>query len=153
LANNGTETILWEYKPERAVQMQQRRENTMFLPGIRFPDMLHVTSDVKEAVKGRDMLLLVTPSQRMRENVRLLAPYVNSNTIFVNASKGIEISSLKRMTEIIREELPNAGDRVAALSGPNIACEIAEGKPTAAVVAAYDHEVAVHSRILLTTSN
>ncbi len=152
LANNGTETILWEYKPERAVEIQQRRENILFLPGIRFPDMLNVTSNMKEAVEGKDMLLLVTPSQRMRENVRLLAPYVNNNTIFVNASKGIEINSLKRMTEIIREELPKAGNRVAALSGPNMSREIAEGKPTAAVVAAYDQEVAVHARTLLTTS-
>src|SRR5712692_5967476 len=152
LANNGTETILWEYKPERAVEIQQCRENTLFLPGFRFPDTLNVTSDVKEAVEGKDMLLLVTPSQRMRENVRLLAPYVNNNTIFVNASKGIEVSSLKRMTEIIREELPKAGNRVAALSGPNMSREIAEGKPTATVVAAYDQEVAVHARTLLSTS-
>ena len=153
LAKSNTETILWEYKPERAVEMQQRRENTLFLPGFRFPDMLKVTSDIKEAVEGKDLLILVTPSQRMRENVRLLAPYVDSHTIFVNASKGIEISSLKRMTEIIREELPNAGNRVAALSGPNMSREIAEEKPTAAVVAAYDQEVAVHARTLLTTSN
>ena len=153
LTKNGIETILWEYTPERAVKMQQRRENSMFLPGIRFPDGLYVTSNVQEAVEGRDMLLLVTPSQRMRENVRLLAPYVSHNTIFVNATKGIEISSLKRMTEIIREELPNAGDRVAALSGPNISREIAEGKPTAGVVAAYDQEIAVQARTLLTTSN
>ena len=153
LAKSNTETILWEYKPERAVEMQQRRENTLFLPGFRFPDMLKVTSDIKEAVEGKDLLILVTPSQRMRENVRLLAPYVGSHTIFVNASKGIEISSLKRMTEIIREELPNAGNRVAALSGPNMSREIAEGKPTAAVVAAYDQEVAVHARTLLSTSN
>ncbi len=153
LAKSNTETILWEYKPERAVEMQQRRENTLFLPGFRFPDMLKVTSVIKEAVEGKDLLILVTPSQRMRENVRLLAPYVDSHTIFVNASKGIEISSLKRMTEIIREELPNAGNRVAALSGPNMSREIAEEKPTAAVVAAYDQEVAVRARTLLTTSN
>jgi glycerol-3-phosphate dehydrogenase (NAD(P)+) len=153
LTQNGIETILWEYIPERAVEMQTRRENHIFLPGIRFLDKLYVTSQVKEAVEGRDMLLLVTPSQRMRENVRLLAPYVSSNTILVNASKGIEITSLKRMTEIIGEELPGSGDRVAALSGPNISREIAEGKPTAAVVAAYNHEVAVRARTLLTTSN
>lgn len=153
LTKSGIETIMWEYKPERVVEMQQRRENTVFLPGFRFPDSLYVTSNVKEAVEGRDMLLLVTPSQRMRENVRLLAPYASHNTLFVNASKGIEISSLKRMTEIICEELPDAGDRVATLSGPNISREIAEGKPTAAVVAAYNHEVAVRARILLTTSN
>ncbi len=152
LASKGTETTMWEHRPERAVEMQQRRENTMFLPGFRFPDNLCVTSDVKEAVAGKDMLLLVTPSQRMRENVRVLAPYVNKETILVSASKGIEINSLKRMTEIIREELPEACDCVAALSGPNMSHEIAMGKPTAAVVAAYDQEVAVRARILLTTS-
>ena len=74
LAKSNIETLLWEYKPERAVEMQQRRENTLFLPGFRFPDMLTVTSDIKEAVEGKDMLILVTPSQRMRENVRLLSP-------------------------------------------------------------------------------
>src|SRR6266480_233987 len=153
LARSKTDTILWEYKPERAVEMQRLRENTLFLPGFRFPDMLKVTSDIQEAVKGKDMLLLVTPSQRMRENVHLLAPFVDGHTIFVNASKGIEISSLKRMTEIIREELPGAGSRVAALSGPNMSREIAEGKPTAGVVAAYDQEIAVQARTLLTTSN
>src|SRR5947208_16869326 len=102
LANNDTETILWEYKPERAVEMQQRRENTLFLPGFRFPDMLKVTSDIKEAVEGKDMLILVTTSQRMSENVRLFAPYVASHTIFVNASKVIEICIIKWLNEINR---------------------------------------------------
>jgi len=153
LARSNTETILWEYKPERAIAMQQLRENTLFLPDFRFPEKLKVTSDIQEAVEEKDMLILVTPSQRMRENVRVLAPYVNNHTIFVNASKGIEISTLKRMTEVIREEIPNAGNRVAALSGPNMSREIAEGKPTAAVVAAYDQEIAVQARTLLTASN
>ena len=153
LASKGTETTLWEHRAERAVEMQQRRENTLFLPGFRFPDMLRVTSNVREAVEGRDMLLLVTPSQRMRENVHLLAPYVSSHTIFVNATKGIEISSLKRMTQVICEEIPTAGNRIAALSGPNISSEVAQGKPTAAVVASNDQDVAVYARTLLTTSN
>jgi glycerol-3-phosphate dehydrogenase (NAD(P)+) len=153
LANKGTETILWDHRPERAVEIQQQRENTLFLPGFRFPDTLYVTSNLKEAVEGKGALLLVTPSQRMRENVRLLAPYVGKETILVSASKGIEISSLKRMTEVICEELPNAGRRVAALSGPNISREVAEGKPTATVVAAYNQEVAVYARTLLTTSS
>ncbi len=153
LANKGTETTLWEHRPERAVEIQQQRENTLFLPGFRFPNTLYVTSNLKEAVEGKDALLLVTPSQRMRENVRLLATYVSKETILVSASKGIEINSLKRMTEVICEELPSAGKRVAALSGPNLSREVAEGKPAAAVVAAHDQEVAVRARTLLTTSN
>ncbi|HZU65646.1 MAG TPA: NAD(P)H-dependent glycerol-3-phosphate dehydrogenase [Ktedonobacteraceae bacterium] len=151
LAGKGTATTLWEHNPERAAEMQAQRENRLFLPGFRFPDSLQVTSDIREAVQGKDMLVLVTPSQRMRENVRLLAPYVEKGSVLVSASKGIEIGTLKRMTEIIAEELPDAAHRVAALSGPNISREVAEGKPTAAVVAAYEQDIAVHARSLLST--
>ena len=152
LANEGIATTIWEYRPERAADMQRQRENTVFLPGFRFPTTLQVTFDVAEAVQGKDMLLLVTPSQRMRENIRLLAPYAGPETLLVNASKGIEVNSLKRMTEVIAEELPAAHSRIAALSGPNISQEVAMGLPTAAVVAAYQQEVAVRVRTALNTS-
>src|SRR5213080_4645331 len=142
LAKKGIETTLWEHRPERAIEMQQHRENTLFLPGIRFPAILYVTSQVAEAAREKDMLLLVTPSQRMRENIRLLAPYVGQETLLVNASKGIEVSSLKRMTELVADELPAAHSRIAALSGPTISQEVATGLPTAAVVAAHESEVA-----------
>ena len=151
LAKKGIETTLWEHRPERAIEMQQQRENTTFLPGIRFPAMLYVTSQVAEAAREKDMLLLVTPSQRMRENVRLLAPYVGKETLLVSASKGIEISSLKRMTEVIAEELPQARARIAALSGPTISREVAEEKPTAVVVAAGEEKIAVRARTILNT--
>jgi glycerol-3-phosphate dehydrogenase (NAD(P)+) len=149
LSKKGIATTLWDHQPLRAIAMQQRRENADFLPGIYFPSLLRVTSDIAEAVEGKEMLLLVTPSQRMRENVRLLAPHVGSETLLVNASKGIEIGSLKRMTEVICEEVPRAQAHVVALSGPNIAQEVAEGKPTAAVVAANKRDIANHARSLL----
>src|SRR5260370_6205621 len=81
LAKKGIKTTLWEHRPERAIEMQQERENRLFLPGISFPDALQITSLIAEAVREQDMLLLVTPSQRMRENVRLLAPYVGKQTL------------------------------------------------------------------------
>lgn len=152
LAQKGITTTLWEHNPERASEMQRARENTLFLPGFHFPDGLDVTANIIEAVQGKDMLLLVTPSQRMRENVRLIAPYVGAETLLVSASKGIEIDTLKRMTEIIGEEIPTARSRVAALSGPNISREVAEGKPTAAVVASHEQDVAVRVRTSLSTS-
>jgi glycerol-3-phosphate dehydrogenase (NAD(P)+) len=153
LARKGSETSLWEHRPGRAIQMQQQRENTFFLPSYRFPAALHVTSDIEEVTQNKDILLLVTPSQRMRENVRLLAPYIGQKTLLVSASKGIEIDSLKRMTEIICEFIPSALSRVAALSGPNISREVAEEKPTAAVVAAYEQETAVSLRSILSTAH
>ena len=151
LADKGIATTLWEHRPERAAEMQQQRENVLFLPGIRFPDQLQITATLAEAVRGRDMLVLVTPSQRMRENVRLLIPHLGNDTLLVTASKGIEISSLKRMSQVIEEELPQAQERIVALSGPNISREVAERKPTAAVVAAANADVAAYARTLLTT--
>lgn len=153
VANKGIATTLWEHLPERAAEMQRQRENTLFLPGFPFPEALQITSNIKEAVQWKDMLLLVTPSQRMRENLRLLAPYIDRHTLLVSASKGIEIGSLKRMTEVIAEEIPQVQSRIGALSGPNISREVAHEKPTAAVAAAQDKEVAIRIRDLLTTSH
>jgi glycerol-3-phosphate dehydrogenase (NAD(P)+) len=151
LADKGVSTTLWEHQPARAEQIQQAGENSLFLPGFRFPENLHVTADIARAVRGHTMLLLVTPSQRMRENVRLLSPMLGAETLLVSASKGIEIGTLKRMTEVIEDEVPGARWRLATLSGPNISREVAQRKPTAAVVAAYTPDVALQARALLTT--
>lgn len=151
LASKGYATTLWEHRAERAHDMQNRRENTLFLPGCFFPQTLAVTADIGQAVQGKELLILVTPSQRMRENVRLLASYVGKETLLVSASKGIEVGTLKRMTNVIAEELPEAKERIAAMSGPNIAREVAERKPTAAVVAAHSEDVGIRIRTLLTT--
>ncbi len=153
LARKGIATTLWEHHPERVAEMRQHNENTFFLPDFPFSAQLTVTSDIAEAAQHKDMLILVTPSQRMRENVRLLAPHVAQNTILVSASKGIEISTLKRMTQVIGEEMPTTHTAIAALSGPNIAREVAEEKPTAAVVAAQDQDVAAQVQKLLSTSH
>jgi len=153
LARKGIETTLWEHRTERVVEMHQQRANNTFLPGFSFPEGLLVTSDIERAVSDKTMLILVTPSQRMRENVRLLAPYVGKETLLVSASKGIEVGSLKRMTQVIMEELPDASERIAALSGPNIAREVAQEKPTAAVVASHNSSAAVQIRTLLTTTH
>jgi glycerol-3-phosphate dehydrogenase (NAD(P)+) len=152
LARKGITTTLWEHSSTRAEQMQQQRENVLFLPGFPFAENLRVTASIADAVQQQDLLLLVTPSQRLRENLRLLAPYLSKDTILVNAGKGIETSSLKRMTEVIAEELPEATKRIATLSGPNLSREVAEGKPTAAVVAAHENDVAIQARTILSTA-
>ncbi len=151
LANKGMEVTLWEHQPERAAATQQSRENTLFLPGFHLPDNLRVTSNIAEATLDKQLVLFVTPSQRMRENTLLLAPYLGPDTLCVSCSKGIEIGSLKRMTEVITEVIPSTAHRIAALSGPNISFEIALGKPTAAVVAASNEETAMRIRDLVST--
>ncbi len=151
LARKGITTVLWDHHAERAASMHKQRENSAFLPELYFPDALQVTSSITEAVRDKEMLLLVTPSQRLRENLRLLAPHLMPGTILVSACKGIEIASLKRMTEVIEEELPAFRNSIAALSGPNLSREVAQEKPTAAVVAAHQHTVAVEIRNVLSS--
>lgn len=151
LARNGIETVLWEHRKDRASMMEAQRENNLFLPGVVFPAQLHITAEMKEAVHMKEMVLLVTPAQRLRENLRLLAPHRETNTVFVCASKGIEVASLKRMSEITAEEMPQARENIAVLSGPNLSHEVVQEQPGAAVVAASRDDVAVHVRSLLST--
>ncbi|HEX6779814.1 MAG TPA: NAD(P)H-dependent glycerol-3-phosphate dehydrogenase [Ktedonobacterales bacterium] len=153
LASKGFETTLWEHQAERAAEMERERQNGVFLPGIAFPFSLRVTNDIREAVAGRELVLLVTPSQRIRENTRALAPYLAPDAIILCGSKGLEVGSLKRMTEVIAEELPGSlEERVVALSGPNIAQEVARGLPSAAVVAGRQREIAEAARETLNTA-
>ena len=153
LASKGFETTLWEHQAERAAEMERERQNSVFLPGIPFPFSLRVTNDIREAVTGRELVLLVTPSQRMRENTRAIASYLAPDAIILSGSKGLEIGSLKRMTEVIAEELPEGlRERVVALSGPNIAQEVAKGLPSAAVVAGSQREIVEAARETLNTA-
>jgi glycerol-3-phosphate dehydrogenase (NAD(P)+) len=153
LAQKGFETTLWEHQAERAAQMEHERENRVFLPDFRFPFSLRVTSILREAVEGRELVLLVTPSQRLRENVRALAPHLTPNAIILSASKGLETDSLKRMSEVIAEELPpTMSERIAVLSGPNLAQEVARGLPSAAVIAAKNPAIAEAAREIMNTA-
>lgn len=144
------DAMLWEHQPERAADMAQRRENVAFLPGSPLPPRVRVTADLAEAVTGRDVVVLVTPAQRARENARALAPHLAPGTVVVCASKGLELGTHRRMTQVAREEL-GLGVHIAALSGPNLAAEIARGLPAAAVVAATQPEAAKRVRLALTT--
>lgn len=101
LARQGIHTTLWEHHADRASTMQEQHENSMFLPGFRFPETLRVTANITLATRGQDLLLLVTPSQSLRENLRLLLPALEPGTLLVSASKGIEVGTLKRMSEVI----------------------------------------------------
>lgn len=152
LASKGIHTTLWEHHPDRAIAMQEQRENRLFLHGFRFPETLQITADIAEATRGQDLLLLVTPSQQLRDNLRLLLPSLAPETLLVCASKGIEVGTLKRMSEVICEEISGAHTRLTVLSGPNLSREVASERPTAAVVAAYVPEVARRVRSILTTA-
>jgi glycerol-3-phosphate dehydrogenase (NAD(P)+) len=147
----NADVTLWEHRPERAAELERERENRAFLPGFHLPPRLRVCADLAEAVAGRAVILLVTPAQRMREQARLLAPLLTPGAIVVSCSKGLELGSHLRMSQILAETLP-AGVRIGALSGPNLAREVAQGLPTGSVVASADPAAADRVRLALSTS-
>ena len=118
-----------------ATVIAQTRRNARRLPDVVLPETVRITADLAEACRGAVVVLLVVPSQTMRENARAIAPLVE-DAIVVSAAKGLERGSLRRMTEVIREELGRkTAAPVCALSGPNLALEVAAGKPATTVVA------------------
>jgi glycerol-3-phosphate dehydrogenase (NAD(P)+) len=144
------DVMLWEHRPERAMEMQWQRENRAYLPGFPLPANLYVTADLAQAVAGRDIILFVTPSQQARENARALAPLLAPGTCVVSGSKGLELGTHLRLTEVLAQELPKHVS-VATLSGPNLAKEIAQGLPSAAVVASEDKAAAERARTAFNT--
>ena len=126
----------WGAFSEYARRLDRRRENVRFLPGIRIPRSIPITAALPEAVESAQLLVLAVPSQHLRSVVRQLAGLLSAHPIIVSVAKGIESPSLKRMSQVIAEELGSL--RLAVLSGPNIASEIAGHQPASSVVASID---------------
>jgi glycerol-3-phosphate dehydrogenase (NAD(P)+) len=139
LARTGLDVRLWARSDAEASLLQQRRENARALPGLRFPDSLLVTASAERAFESCRLALFAVPAQTMRQNAERLAPHFAADAIVVSASKGLERGSARRMTEVLAEVLPpRPSRRLAALSGPNLAREIAAGLPAVSVVACAD---------------
>lgn len=143
LARKGLEVRLWARTGEEAQQLETQRENPCRLPGVRFPDTLHVTASLAEALDRCRLVLVAVPAQRMRQNAERIAPYLAPESIVVSATKGLERGTALRMTEVLAQVLPpERHTRLAVLSGPNLAREIAAGLPAVSVVASTDATVA-----------
>lgn len=134
-----------------ADEMRTTRRHSRVLPGITIPGAISITSDLAEATERATVIIAAVPSQAMRELARRLSPFV-AQAIVISAAKGLELGSLQRMTEVLRDELPSAShDRICALSGPNLAGEIAAGKPGTTVIASANLDAAERARDLLMT--
>lgn len=143
---------LWAFEQDVCESIRIRRVNEQFLPGFNVPEGVAVTSDLTEAVAGAEMLVSVMPSNHCRQVFRALAPHLRRQMIFVSATKGIEEGSLLRMTQVVTSTIEEASGftpRIAALSGPSFAREVARGDPTAITVASSDEEVAQAVQITL----
>lgn len=143
LYNNGHKVTLWEYKPEYAEELKSKRENRIYLPGVPIPEEIQITSDIREALSKKHFIVLAIPTQYLRSVLNKIDFNAIKNLIIVNVAKGIEISTLKRVSEIIKDVFPDISEtQIATLSGPSHAEEVARKIPTAVVVGSCSIETA-----------
>lgn len=135
------EVRLWAYEKEVCATLEQSRVNDLFLPGLTVPPTVRPTNDLKEALAGAEIVVSVMPSHHCRRTFEHMAQWLLPEMLFVSATKGIENDTLLRMSEVIHEvvsSLCGFTPRIAAMSGPTFAKEVARGDPTALTVASTD---------------
>jgi glycerol-3-phosphate dehydrogenase (NAD(P)+) len=143
LQKNAHTVGLWTYSQEYADEIIHHHENISFLPGIRIPEEISVTTDIVEATTSKDLVVVAVPSQFIRSIARQSADVDFSKTLVVHVAKGIEHHTLKTISEVLVEVWPTVvPGNVAALSGPSHAEEVCRDIPTAVVAAAIDLQVA-----------
>jgi glycerol-3-phosphate dehydrogenase (NAD(P)+) len=131
---------IWAHSPDIVDLLRTRRINKIYLPGFELPAGVDVTGALAEALAGAEIVLGVMPSAHAREVYRAMRPHLEPGAVFVSATKGLEPATHARISEVISNEIPQS--RIAVLSGPSFALEVARGDPTAVVLASADASLA-----------
>jgi glycerol-3-phosphate dehydrogenase (NAD(P)+) len=142
LCDAGTPTVLLCRRPELAATINSTHQSPGYLPGITLPGALRATTDPAEALDGADLVLLSVPAQSLRQNLTLWRELLPPGALLVSLMKGIELRTGNRMSQVIAEMTGAGPDRIAVVSGPNLAPEIAARQYCATVVACADEAVA-----------
>ena len=140
MAKKGFNVYLWSWIQEETDRLNHDRENKEFLPGIIFPDNIICTHDMEICVENANLIVTAAPSPATRNTAKQLSKFVSDDQIIVNISKGLEESTLLRLSQVYEEEIPQA--KIAVLSGPSHAEEVSRCLPTTNVAACEDIEVA-----------
>lgn len=142
LTRNGSSVMLWARDAELAREINQTHRNPRYLSDSLLPETLQATSDLEDALKGAEIVVLVVPSHAMRSIIKQAKSFLSGRAILLSLTKGIEVDSLKRMSEVIEEELgQDLRQQVAVLSGPNHSEEVIKQIPSATVIASFENEV------------
>ncbi|OGX17239.1 MAG: glycerol-3-phosphate dehydrogenase [Omnitrophica WOR_2 bacterium RBG_13_44_8b] len=143
LHNKGNRVTIWGAFAGYVSHLQKKRINSKFLPGVKIPQKIEITHNLNVAISESQLIIFAVPSQFLRKVVKKIkGPGLNRDAIILSVTKGIEIGSLKRMSQVIHEESGNV--KFAVLSGPTIAHEVVSGIPTVAVVASNDEHIRKH---------
>lgn len=140
LYNNGHEVTLWSALADEVKMLSEKREHETKLPGVRLPDNMEITTDLKKSLLDPDAAVLAVPSPFTRSTAHQMSSFTRKGQIVVNVAKGVEEHTLMTLSEIISEEIPQAD--VCVLSGPSHAEEVGKGIPTTCVVSAEKRETA-----------
>lgn len=140
LAGNGRKVTIWTKIENEARMLKENRNNIKNLPGAQLPEDVTITLDLEEACKDKDVIVMAVASPYIRSTAKLASPYVKEGQVIVNVSKGIEDVTLHTLSEVLKEEMPQAD--IAVLSGPSHAEEVSRGVPTTIVVGAATMETA-----------
>lgn len=151
LADAGNDVVMWARRPELAQQINADHVNGDYLPGIVLPVTLRAVSSASEALAGRELVVCAVPSQSLRDNLSQWLDDIESDAILLSLAKGVEVSSGKRMSEVIAEVTAFPAEQIAVLSGPNLAREVAEGQPAATVIACVDEDQATRVQAAFAT--
>ncbi|MEV5709739.1 NAD(P)H-dependent glycerol-3-phosphate dehydrogenase [Actinoallomurus sp. NPDC052274] len=142
LADAGGDVTVWGRRAELVEAINDRHENPDYLPDVRLPDRLTATTDVAAALADASYVMLAVPAQTLRSGLAEWRPLLPPDAVLVSLMKGIELGTCKRMSEVIREVADVPEERVAVITGPNLAREIAAEQPSAAAVACVDEATA-----------
>lgn len=135
LAGRHKDLVLYCRKPETAEKLNRERENKEYLPGVHLPEVIRITSDLKEAVEGSGCVVICTPSKAVADTAGKIAKWLEKDAVVVSASKGLADDEGHRLSEVIAQKVAGITDRIVALSGPNHAEEVGAGLPCATVAA------------------
>ena len=142
LADAGNRIRLWGRRTELCAKINDARENVDYLPGIEIPEAVTASHDHAQVLADADAVVFAVPAQTLRDNLTTWAPLLPSAAILVSLMKGVELGTHERMSEVIAEVAGVGPERIAVVTGPNLAREIAERQPAASVVASRDADVA-----------
>lgn len=152
LGKKGCSVRLWARRDELARAIERDRVNAQYLPGVTLPDTVAPTSDIAESLAGCEAVVLAVPSGGVRESLALLRDHLNPGTLIIHAGKGLESETGLRGSEVISQVLGDAAGRACvALSGPNLAVELANDVPTATVVASANADNAILAQALFSS--
>ena len=152
LAEKNYSVKLWEYFSDYAELLANKRENIKFLPGVKIPDEIIITNDLKVALKDCGVVVIVVPSQRLRSIVQKIKKTEVRPKLIVTASKGIEQNTLVRMSEVVKQEIKYEL-AVSSLSGPSHAEEVAQGLPCSLVAASKSEKIAIEVQDMFMHNN